>query len=175
MQNINITTPNLTNTFFVKADGADYIQCPVAEAEGIAVLRYIPVGEDSVEGEVYAIGSVASGESTENLFVTCLTANPQNHLLLKRLKSDLSHVSKLSALDSGDNQFAEPRGIAVDDTYIYIADTDNDRIQKRLKSDLSYVSKIGSIGTGNDQFYTPRGIAVDDIHIYVIIPIIIDW
>ncbi|HQL66796.1 MAG TPA: hypothetical protein PK151_04535 [Caldisericia bacterium] len=36
-----------------------YIQCPVAEAEGIAVLRYIPVGEDSVEGEVYAIGSIS--------------------------------------------------------------------------------------------------------------------
>ena len=54
---INITTPNLTNTFFVKADGADYIQCPVAEAEGIAVLRYIPVGADSVEGEVYANGT----------------------------------------------------------------------------------------------------------------------
>ncbi|MFA5428868.1 MAG: hypothetical protein WC279_11760, partial [Sulfurimonas sp.] len=56
---INITTPNNSNTFFVKADGADYIQCPVAEAEGIAVLRYIPVGADSVEGEVYAIGSIA--------------------------------------------------------------------------------------------------------------------
>ena len=54
---INITTPNNSNTFFVKADGADYIQCPVAEAEGIAVLRYIPVGADSVEGEYYANGT----------------------------------------------------------------------------------------------------------------------
>jgi len=53
----DITTPNLTNTFFVKADGSDYIQCPVAEADGIAVLRYIPVGADSVEGEVYANGT----------------------------------------------------------------------------------------------------------------------
>jgi hypothetical protein len=54
---INITTPNLTNTFFVKADGADYIQCPVAEAEGMAVLRYIPVGADSVEGTFFANGT----------------------------------------------------------------------------------------------------------------------
>ena len=41
----------------MKADGADYIQCPVAEADGIAVLRYIPVGADSVEGEFYANGT----------------------------------------------------------------------------------------------------------------------
>ncbi len=54
---INITTPNNSNTFFVKADGSDYIQCPVAEAEGIAVLRYIPVGAEVVAGEVYLDGN----------------------------------------------------------------------------------------------------------------------
>jgi len=337
--NITITTPNNSNTFFVKADGSDYIQCPVAEAEGIAVLRYIPVDADSVEGEVYAIGSisvsvspltvvdgmnfivsgtsvslkgktikiqildgatwvdctgtaviasdgtwsvtanatgitagatklravvgltlsseedttfeevwiafdalgtitagtpytltgrsnriglhldisqrvsspegswtfigqaavqgdgtwsdevtvtdagtfdlrvedaddssvydqvddvvVASGVSTENLFVTCLLYTPENQFLLKRLKSDLSHVSKLSTRGSGDNQFNDPEGIAVDDTYIYIADLSNNRILKWLKSDLSYVSKIGSSVDGDDNMTSVRAIAVE--------------
>jgi DNA-binding beta-propeller fold protein YncE len=34
---------------------------------------------------------------------------------------------------TGDDQFNDPRGIAIDDNYIYIADTSNHRIHKRNK------------------------------------------
>jgi len=110
---------------------------------------------------------VESSESTENLFVTCLLSTPENHFLQKRLKSDLSYVSKIGSKGSGNDQFSNPRGIAVDDTYIYIVEYGNHRIQKRLKSDLSYVSKIGSHGSGDDQFKYPYAIAVDDTYIYI--------
>lgn len=56
--NINILTPNTTHLYPVKASIGeptyDYIQCPPSEAEGIAVLRYIPAVAEIVAGEFYA-------------------------------------------------------------------------------------------------------------------------
>jgi hypothetical protein len=67
---------------------------------------------------------------------------------------------------SGDDQFNYPRGIACDDTYLYVADTSNNRIVKR-NLDLTYDSKIGSYGSGDDQFNYPYGIACDGTYLYV--------
>ncbi|MBA7716642.1 hypothetical protein ES703_125716 [subsurface metagenome] len=69
-------------------------------------------------------------------------------------------MAKIGTQGPGDDQFDTPYGIAVNDTYIWIAEGSNHRIQKRLKSDLSFVAKIGTEGTGNDQFKTPTGIYV---------------
>jgi hypothetical protein len=56
--NISITTPNTTTLYPVKAvvgvPTYDYIQCSPAEADGMAVLRYIPTVAEIVAGEFYA-------------------------------------------------------------------------------------------------------------------------
>jgi DNA-binding beta-propeller fold protein YncE len=102
-----------------------------------------------------------------NLFI----ADTGNNRIMRRLALDLSYVSKIGTLGSGNDQFNLPAGICVDSAglYLYVADTGNNRIVKRLVSDLSYVSQIGSLGSGNDQFDAPKGICIDstDTYLYV--------
>lgn len=67
---------------------------------------------------------------------------------------------------TGDSQFDQNAGIAIDDTYVYITDFDNNRVQK---FDLAgnYVSQWGSFGTGDGQFNRPKGIDVEGGFVYV--------
>jgi len=62
---------------------------------------------------------------------------------------------------SGDGQFLEPKGVAVDAAgNIYVADTLNHRIQK-FDPQGKFLLKWGSKGEGDGQFNEPWGIAVD--------------
>src|SRR3972149_6699925 len=69
---------------------------------------------------------------------------------------------------SGDGEFADPQGVAVDSTgNIYVADTDNDRIQK-FNSNGNFILTFGTLGFGNGQFDGPQGVAVDSTgNIYI--------
>ena len=96
------------------------------------------------------------------MFNYVFVADTYNYRIVKRLASDLSFVSKIGTLGSGDDQFDHPYGIAVSGDYVYVADTWNHRIVKRLASDLTFVSKIGTEGSGDDQFEYPVGIAVSE-------------
>lgn len=80
---------------------------------------------------------------------------------------------------SGDGQFGWPKGVAVDDTDVYVCEQNNSRIQKlSLDPDtgqLSYLAKFGknggdgSTGFGDGEFTNPTGIAADGHgHIYVV-------
>ena len=74
---------------------------------------------------------------------------------------------------SGSGQLANARGIAVykdsqsGNTFVYVADTDNDRVVKYQYNDnsssgLAFVNSAGSTGSGSSNFNRPTGIAVDD-------------
>ena len=102
---INITTPNTSNTFFVKADGADYMQCPVAEAEGIAVLRYIPVGADSVEGEYYANGTALKRMLPTTVTFTAIGITAIDVFVKKHSDSTWLQVGKSLDASGGSAQF----------------------------------------------------------------------
>jgi hypothetical protein len=70
-------------------------------------------------------------------------------------------VTKWGSYGTGDGEFNNPSGIAVDSNgYIYVADTYNHRIQK-FDSGRNFVTKWGSYGSGVNQFNTPYSIAVD--------------
>lgn len=71
---------------------------------------------------------------------------------------------------SDENQFTNPYGVVVDDTYVYVADTGNHRIKKHLKSDLSFVSQLGITTYANafiNTFNTPYNILIDNNYLYV--------
>lgn len=71
---------------------------------------------------------------------------------------------------SGNDQFNNPYGVAVDDTYVYVADTTNHRIKKHLKSDLSYVTQLGYTLYANQYINTqnlPYNILIDNNFLYV--------
>jgi hypothetical protein len=81
---------------------------------------------------------------------------------------DYQLVTMWGSYGSGEGQFYQPFGIAVDaDRYVYVADEGNSRIQK-FDSSGSFIATWGSYGTGNGQFDFPSGIAVDaDGYVYV--------
>ena len=65
---------------------------------------------------------------------------------------------------SGDGQFQQPSGIAIDSSgNVYVADTLNSRIQK-FDSDGVFVTKWGSEGSGDGEFQYPGDIAMDKIN-----------
>ncbi len=62
---------------------------------------------------------------------------------------------------TGDGQFNNPRGVAVDNQgNVYVADTLNDRLQKFTITG-TFLAKWGTPGTGDGQFNDPEGVAVD--------------
>lgn len=72
----------------------------------------------------------------------------------------LVYVSQFGSYGSGVGQFNNPGAIATDDTFVYIADTDNNRIQKCLIADGS-CNFWGTLGTKDGDFSSPKGIAYD--------------
>lgn len=70
---------------------------------------------------------------------------------------------------SGYDQLNLPRNIAIDENYIYIADTGFHRIQKRRKDNWQLVAISGGplAGSSIDQYNSPYSVAVDDQYVYV--------
>ncbi len=79
------------------------------------------------------------------------------------------HTAGLGYNGSGNGQFLQPNGVALDSSdNIYVVDTYNYRIQK-FNSNGVYLSKFGSVGSGNGQFQYPYGISLDSSgNIYVL-------
>src|SRR5215216_1139711 len=62
---------------------------------------------------------------------------------------------------TGDGEFAEPHGVAVDSAdNVYLSDMGNFRVQK-FDSNGNFITKWGSEGTGEGQFNIPEGIDID--------------
>lgn len=71
---------------------------------------------------------------------------------------------------TGDDEFSYPTSVAVDDTYVYVADYYNHRVKKHLKSDLSFVSQLGVTGfaTRIPKFlYNPTSVIYDNNYLYI--------
>jgi streptogramin lyase len=72
-----------------------------------------------------------------------------------------TYVSSFGSNGTGNGQFTNPWGIAVDPSgNVWVSDTSANRIQK-FNSKGEYQCQIGSKGSGNGQFSSPRGLAAD--------------
>jgi streptogramin lyase len=82
--------------------------------------------------------------------------------LVVKLDSKGRYLTKFGGYGSGDGQFKDPTGIAVDaDGFVYVADYGNYRVQK-FNSEGDFVLSWGGEGSGNGQFIGANKIAVDE-------------
>ena len=89
---------------------------------------------------------------------------------LEREKNQYKFLLSWGSKGTGDGQFSEPNGIAVDSSgNVYVTDG-NSRVQK-FSSSGTFITELSSKGTGPDQFFRPTSIAVDSSgNVYVL-----DW
>jgi PKD repeat protein len=70
-------------------------------------------------------------------------------------------ITQWGSRGSGDGQFYEPYGVALDSSdNVYVADSYNNRIQK-FTSSGKFITKWGSSGSGDGEFNGPESVAVD--------------
>src|SRR5690606_14794918 len=75
-----------------------------------------------------------------------------------------NHLHTFGGSGSGDGEFTGIFGIAIDDDYIYVADSGNNRVQIFRKSDRSFVTSVGGSGTGDGELQYPTGLTVGSGH-----------
>ncbi|MGD0176101.1 MAG: hypothetical protein ABSC50_04665 [Candidatus Bathyarchaeia archaeon] len=85
-----------------------------------------------------------------------------------RACSNCNFLLKWGSSGSGNGQFNEPYGLAVDSAgNVYVTDIGNDRVEK-FTSTGAFLNWWGSLGSGNGQFSSPKGVAVDSAgNVYV--------
>lgn len=109
-------------------------------------------------------------------------ADRDNHRIMIRNSGDLTYVGKFGKDDatgasgSGDGEFIQPYGVAVDANYIFVTDKDNDRIQ--VFNLASPYAKVGEFGKLNSSGLTagvgdvgavikPTGICISGAKVFV--------
>ena len=79
-----------------------------------------------------------------------------------------NYVLQWGSAGSGNGQFNEPIGVAVDNSNnVYVTDMGNDRVQVFNSTGL-YQFSFGSTGSGPGQFHRPYGIAINGGDLYVV-------
>jgi len=66
-----------------------------------------------------------------------------------------------------EGEFNDPRGITVNENYVYICDCDNHRIQLLTKEKGIYVDHWGNFGTQKGKLYWPYSIALLEDIFYI--------
>ncbi len=107
----------------------------------------------SFEVQPFGIALDAKG----NIYVTNVYPF-QGGFNVVKFDSHGKYLATIGSAGSGNGQFNDPEGIAVDSSgNIYVADSGNNRVQKFNKNGV-YQSQFGSGGSGNGQFQYPVGI-----------------
>jgi hypothetical protein len=144
--NINITTPNSGNIYFVKADVQptyDYIQCPTSEATHLAVLRYVPQASEIVAGEVYADLSALVSFIKFPITYSYVNVN-QIDIFIKKTSESTAHYKQVgkNITATGTAEFSIlPSDFSIgDDITIKIQDSDDVMVQDTIESHIYAVT-----------------------------------
>jgi len=128
-------------------------------AAGVFVVSFGSVG--SGNGQFNYPAGIAF-DSSNNMYVADASNNRVQKFTPPGSPSD-PHVytTKWGTAGSGDGQFSNPWGVAVDPSgNIYVTDQSNSRVQKFTNTG-TFTSKFGTAGSGDGQFNNPKGICID--------------
>ena len=157
--------PNLLVTRFTKynylGEPMETLESPAAESANTrtTVSEYDSIGRPETD-EV--TGGGVGTPKTETLYSPTLGL-PVKHQFVcgPECTPKPSYTSSFGSAGTGNGQFAEPGGDAIDASGdIWVADTENNRIEEFNPSG-EYLFKFGSKGTGNGQFKRPSAVAID--------------
>jgi len=133
----------------IKVTGPDIMYFPDNGLSAVAIYYYRvrAYNEDGTSGYSEEVSATTSGGSE---------------------KIPPEFVLKWGSNGSGDGQFNEPGGLAVDsEGNVYVGDSQNSRVQK-FSAGGTFLLKWGSSGTGDGQFGLSGGVAIDGAsNIYV--------
>ncbi len=104
---------------------------------------------------IFLIG-VSLVSNTSAPFILKNNANPPK----------ITFLSSFGSFGSGDGQFNGARGVAINNTHIFVTDQANSRIQI-FDFNGNFVDKFGSSGSADGQFDNAWGIAVNSSNIFV--------
>lgn len=113
----------------------------------------------SADGQLKNPSGIAYSKRYDKIFVSDAGNNR-----VQVFNSNGTFLTKFGTVGSGNTNFNNPTGIAVDSAnFVYVADMYNQRIQvlQFNGTTLSYYATIGSSGSANGQFNNPYGVAVD--------------
>jgi tripartite motif-containing protein 71 len=106
--------------------------------------------------EVQPAGIALDGSG--NIYVTNVYPSTGGNNVVK-FNGRGKYLATIGSAGSGDGQFNDPEGIAVDSSgNIYVADSGNERVEVFDKNGV-YQSQFGTRGSGNGQFQYPSSIA----------------
>ncbi len=88
------------------------------------------------------------------------------HYVLRIYSKDYTLLTEIGGPGAGGEHLNYPQGIAVDDDFIYVVDSNNGRVV-RFDWNGQYINHFGSIGGYPGAFYTPKGITVTDNAVFV--------
>jgi|GEM_PF-1397159 len=169
-----VFAPNLINPWAVGvlSDDTRVILDP---QNGYAYMRQTPTGiYIGNTGSVHNHVENSKFMAIDRRLSRMLTSHPSDwyggphSIRISDLEGSLNGLWDLGTQGTGNGQFNNPGGVAVDDeSRIYAVDTGNNRIQI-FTSSGSFLLAYGSTGTGAGKFNNPQGIAVDSQYkIYV--------
>ncbi|MEE9118701.1 MAG: Ig-like domain-containing protein, partial [Calditrichia bacterium] len=144
----------------VYAAGEQTIMKYTSEGALVFTIQNIPNNDD------YNLSSwdmAVAVDSSGYIYVS----NEQGHNVVK-FDSTGSYVTKWGSQGSDDDQFNEPKGIAISNGYVYVCDRGNYRIVK-FDIDGTFISSFGQEGWEDGMFQRPMNIAIDSTNseIYV--------
>ncbi|MBI3842152.1 MAG: SMP-30/gluconolactonase/LRE family protein, partial [Thaumarchaeota archaeon] len=94
-------------------------------------------------------------DSAGNIYVT-----DSGNRRIQKFDNNGNYLHSWGAKGSGNGQFQNPNGIAIDGDYIYVVDNDLGRVQK-FDTSGTYITQWGTKGQEVGKFMVPQGITVD--------------